>query len=90
MDSNFLLESSISNYTENFVAGCIYVFGSLGLFLVVLKNKWGFVIGLIGQLFFTIAAYFDRQNGLFVYSIILTLIWIFGIYSWIYKDSESL
>jgi nicotinamide riboside transporter PnuC len=70
---------------ENFIAAGIFIFGCLGLLLVSLKNKWGFVIGLIGQLFFLTAAYADNQRGLLVFSIIQTALWIFGIYNWFFK-----
>jgi nicotinamide riboside transporter PnuC len=71
---------------ENFIAAGIFLFGGLGLLLVSLKNKWGFVIGLIGQLFFLTAAYADKQQGLLVFSMIQIVIWIFGIYNWFYKN----
>lgn len=67
---------------DNLIAALIFIFGSIGLFLVLLKNKWGPIVGLIGQLLFSLAAYFDKTRGLFIYSLILTLIWIYGIYLW--------
>ncbi|MGD0522947.1 MAG: hypothetical protein ABSA43_00075 [Candidatus Microgenomates bacterium] len=69
---------------DNFFAGLLFIFTVLGLLLVSLKNKWGFVIGLIGQLLFLTAAYFDKMRGLVILSIVLILIWIFGIYNWFY------
>jgi nicotinamide riboside transporter PnuC len=73
---------------DNFIAAGIFIFGSLALLLVSLKNKWGFVIGLIGQLFFLIASYADGLRGLFFFSIIQTFIWIYGIYNWFYKNKK--
>ena len=72
---------------DNFFAGLIFIFTILGLFLVALKNKWGFVLGLVGQILFLIAAYFDKMRGLTILSVILIFIWIFGIYNWFYKKN---
>jgi nicotinamide riboside transporter PnuC len=74
----------LSQNMDNFFAGLLFIFTVLGLLLVSLKNKWGFVIGLIGQLLFLTAAYFDKMRGLVILSIVLILIWIFGIYNWFY------
>ncbi len=74
---------------DNLFAAGIFIFGSLGLLLVALKNKWGFVIGLIGQSLFLIAAYADKQRGLLVFSIVQICVWIFGIYYWFYKNKKD-
>lgn len=73
---------------DNFFAAGLFIFTILGLLLVSLKNKWGFVLGLIGQLLFLTAAYFDKMRGLIALSVMLIFIWIFGIYNWFYKDKK--
>ncbi|OGM23753.1 hypothetical protein A2627_05195 [Candidatus Woesebacteria bacterium RIFCSPHIGHO2_01_FULL_39_28] len=74
---------------DNFFAVLLFIFTTLGLLLVSLKNKWGFVIGLIGQLLFLTAAYLDKMRGLIVLSVVLIPIWIFGIYNWFHKDKVT-
>lgn len=74
---------------DNLFAGGIFIFGILGLLLVALKNKWGFVLALIGQIMFTIAAFADGLKGLFIYSVILIPIWCFGIYKWFYPKKKD-
>jgi len=74
---------------DNFFAGLLFIFTVLGLLLVSLKNKWGFVLGLIGQLLFLVAAYLGKMHGLTFLSAILIFIWAFGIYNWFYKDNRA-
>ncbi len=74
---------------DNFFAGLLFIFTILGLLLVSLRNKWGFVFGLIGQLLFLSAAYLDKMRGLVFLSIILIFIWIFGIYNWFHKNDKT-
>ena len=67
----------------------MFIFGISAILLVALKNKWGFVMGLISQPFFFITSYINRQWGLFFLSIPYTFTWIFGIYKWFYKDNKK-
>lgn len=73
---------------DNFFAGLLFIFTVFGLLLVSLKNKWGFVLGLIGQIFFLVAAYLDKMRGLAILSVFLIFVWIFGIYNWFYKNKK--
>lgn len=75
----------LSRFMDNFFAGLLFIFSIFGLLLVSLKNKWGFVLGLIGQILFLVAAYLDKMRGLVFLSVILIFIWIFGIYNWFHK-----
>lgn len=74
---------------DNFFAGLLFIFTILGLLYVSLKNKWGFVLGLIGQILFLIAAYLDKMRGLVILSAVLVVIWIFGIYNWFYRAKAT-
>lgn len=74
---------------DNFFAAFMFIFTTLGLLLVSLKNKWGFVLGLVGQILLLMAAYLDNIHGLTILSFILVFIWIFGIYNWFCKDKKA-
>ncbi|MBW2977556.1 nicotinamide mononucleotide transporter [Candidatus Woesearchaeota archaeon] len=67
----------------------IAIFGVSAIILVSLKNKWGFVLGFLSQPFFLLTSYLHKQWGLFILSWLYTGSWIFGIYSWFYKNKKS-
>lgn len=67
----------------------IPIFGVTAIVLVAMKNKWGFVFGLVSQPFWFITSITNKQWGVFVASICYTISWMYGIYTWFLKDSVS-
>ncbi len=67
----------------------IFTFGVVAIFLIAIKNKWGFVIGLLSQPFWFMTAWINDQWAVFLLSIIYMFNWGLGIYTWFYKDKKS-
>ena len=67
----------------------IFGLGTSAIVLVAMKNKWGFVIGIISQPFWFITSFINQQWGVFLVSIVYTLSWAFGIYEWFSKDRKK-
>jgi len=59
---------------------CIFVFGISSIILVSKKNKWGFVLGFLGQPFYLYITYTAKQWGIFFTALAYTISWAFGIY----------
>lgn len=59
----------------------ILILGSLAIFLIAIKNKWGFVVGLLSQPFWVYSAYKNEQWGIFILSIVYIINWSIGIYN---------
>ena len=54
------------------------------------KNKWGNVVGLIGQPFWLFTTFRKEQWGIFLLSILYTLNYIYGICKWFGKEKQEL
>lgn len=65
------------------------VFGVIAIILVSIKNKWGFVFGLLSQPFWLYSSYVNKQWGIFFLSIIYAFSWFWGIYVWFYRDKPN-
>lgn len=65
------------------------IFGIIGIFLMNRKNRWGCVFGLIAQPFWFISTFINHQWGMFILSVVYTLIWINGIYNWFFKKDKQ-
>lgn len=65
------------------------VFGLTALIMVVKKNKWGFVVGLVSQPFWIATSLINQQGGVFIVSVAYSFIWIMGIYEWFYKKEKK-
>ncbi len=66
----------------------IFVLGSMAIFLVANKIKWGFVLGLLSQPFWFYTAYHNEQWGMFLLCGIYTVNWSLGIWNW-FKPAQS-
>lgn len=69
--------------------GVLAVTGLTALTLVVMKNRWGNVVGLISQPFWFIVAWRTKSFGICILSIAYTIVWIVGIYMWFLKRRED-
>lgn len=67
---------------------CIAVFGVGAIILVSLKNKYGFILGLISQPFWVITLVINEQWIILFLSAIYTGSWCFGIYNWFFKKEK--
>lgn len=67
----------------------ISTFGIIALILVIKKNKWGFVCGLISQPFWLYTAYHNNQTGVFIVSVAYGFTWMYGIYEWFFKNPQE-
>jgi len=63
----------------------IFLTGVTSIFLVARKNKWGFVVGLAGQLFWYITTWVHGQWFIFILSFAYTASWAYGVYEWFFK-----
>jgi hypothetical protein len=74
----------------------IMVFGSLAIYLVSRTDKyqrWGYIMGLLGQPFWMYVTYTSEQWGILIMSIVYTYSWCNGIWNyWIkpYLRKEKL
>jgi len=68
----------------------IFFTGVAAIFLVARRNKWGFVLGLIGQPFWFITTYLHGQWGLFFLNFAYAFVWGYGIYEWFFKKSPPI
>lgn len=60
----------------------IPISGVSAIFLIARKNKYGFLVGLLGQPFWLYSSFHNKQWGIFVASIIYTLNFSYGCYLW--------
>lgn len=67
----------------------IFVFGVTSLILITKKNKWGFVIALLGQPFYFFTSYENKQWGLFLVTLVYTFIWAYGAHEWFSKKKKK-
>jgi nicotinamide riboside transporter PnuC len=67
----------------------IFIFGVTSLILITKKNKWGFVIALIGQPFYFYTTYANKQWGMFLVTTIYTFIWAYGAFQWFANDKKK-
>lgn len=67
----------------------VSIFGVLAIVLVSLKNKWGFVFGLMSQPFWFITSFANHQWGVFFLTIVYSISWTYGIYQWFFKNQTS-
>ena len=63
----------------------LIIFGTIGIFLVARKNKWGFVAFLFAQPCYFYTSYIHKQWGLFIVTIVYTVNVVYGIYNWFGK-----
>jgi len=68
----------------------IVFFGISSILLVALKNKWGFVLGLVSEPFFFLTAVINHQWGLFILTIGYTFSWSLGIYIWFFRKHKKI
>lgn len=71
----------------------IMFFGALAIYLVGKKNskyqKWGYVLGLMGQPFWFWVTIENEQWGILIMTIFYTYSWVNGIYNhWFKKEKE--
>ena len=64
----------------------IIILGAISVILIAEKNKWGFVFGLLTQPFWFTTSLVNHQWGVFVASLIYTVVWIYGIYKWFFHN----
>ena len=67
----------------------VATFGISAVFLIARKNKWGFVLGVLGEPFWLISFILHRQWGMLAIGVIYTINWIYGIKVWFKKDSNK-
>jgi len=67
----------------------LVIFSEIAIILVAEKNKWGYVYGLLSQPFWFISSYMNKQWGIFILSIIYTGTWMYGCYTWFFRDSNK-
>jgi hypothetical protein len=60
----------------------IFVLGTISVYLMSRKNRWGVVVTLISQPFFLISTYRNNQWGMFALATIYTVCWISGLRHW--------
>lgn len=58
----------------------IVVFTPIASFLVARRNRWGWVLGLLGQPFWFVTSLAKWQPGLFILNIISSANWGYGFY----------
>lgn len=58
----------------------------LAIFLVAIKNRWGFVFGLFSQPFWFILL--RNDTGGLIASVAFTFNWALGIYEWFVKNEK--
>jgi nicotinamide riboside transporter PnuC len=68
----------------------ISIFGVAAIILVAKKNKWGFVLGLLGVPFWFVTAFINKQWGIFFINLVYTFSWAFGIYEWFFKKKKDI
>jgi hypothetical protein len=67
----------------------IFAFTVSAVLLVAIKNKWGFMAGVLAQPFWFLTAYLNAQWGVFLVSIVMTVSWSYGVYNWFFKDKQG-
>ena len=70
----------------------IFILGSITVFLLAQKNKWqrwGYIIGLIQEVFWFIAIFRARQWGIFALCFIYTGCFVLGIYNYFIKKESQ-
>lgn len=63
----------------------IVVFGLIGYTLLARKNKFGFLILVFAQPFYFYTSVIHKQWGLFITTILYTIISLYGVYNWLIK-----
>lgn len=66
--------------TESIAQVSILVLGLVAIFLVLKKNKWGSVCGLLSQPFWFVTAYQHEQLGIFALNIGYFFVWSYGVW----------
>jgi len=70
----------------------IFVLGTASIFLLAQKSKlqrWGYIVGLAGEIFWFISTVRAKQWGIFALCFIYTACFILGIYNhWIRKEKS--
>ncbi len=66
----------------------IAVFGIVSLILIAKNNKWGFIHGLISEFFTIIYSIVNPQVGIFMLSMVQSVVWIYGIYKIFYLNEK--
>lgn len=69
----------------------IGILGVTAILLVGRKDKWqrwGYIVGLIGQPFWFYSAYANEQWGIFVLSLFYTYSWGQGVYNYWIKNKN--
>lgn len=70
----------------------IFVFGVITIFLLAQKNRWqrwGYVVGLTGEIFWFISAFRTEQWGIFALSFVYTTCFILGIYNYFIRKEKK-
>lgn len=75
---------------DNISQVVILLTGLPALFLLARKNRWGFVLGLIGAPFWLITTYVHEQWGLFFLNFLYMVNWIYGIHCWFFKKQITI
>lgn len=72
----------------------ILVGGTITIFLLAQKNKWqrwGYITGLIQEMFWFITTFKAKQWGIFLLCFVYTGCFILGIYNhWVRKDETKM
>ena len=69
---------------EKFVQWYIGIFGSLGFFLIAIKNPWGFLFTLSTEPFWFWSTWQKRQWGMFLLTALYTVSCIIAIRVWFF------
>jgi hypothetical protein len=76
---------------ENMIQTCIFILSGLAIYLISRTDKWnkyGFVVGLCGQVFWFYETYKNSQWGMFLLTCFYTYSYINGIYLRFYKKEK--
>jgi hypothetical protein len=66
----------------------IVIFGLSGYILLAKKHKFGFLALVFAQPFYFYTAYIHKQWGLFLTTILYTIVSLYGVYNWLLKKKE--
>lgn len=67
----------------------IFLTGATALILLARKNKWGWVVGLIGSPFWFITTAIHGQGLLLLLNVVYTVNWMYGFYQWFFKKQSQ-
>lgn len=67
----------------------IVVLGLLSVFFVARKNIWGPICGLLSEPFWFWSSWQNEQWGIFLLSVVYTVMWTYAVFRWREDDKEQ-